>query len=624
MVLPVPHFSVKINGVSDPTMYGYITETVVDTNVFMPSMCTITLEDKADTAGLLKFVDNALIYRLGAPMEVSTKTYNRQTQLPTEKTLFKGEITAIEPFFTEGGRVRFRIRGYDRAHRLTLGKKTRAFGGAPAPTVTDMQIVSQIASENGLIPKVDALSLTYHYVMQYNQSDWEFLWARAQMLGFELYVDDMTLNFVKAGKARSKTPTPLEWGKNLRRFEPRIVAAGAVTKVTVKGWDSGKQQEVNGSASSYSGDTVASIPGALLPASKAILAAFTSRAEDFIADPEAVSSGIADKIAAARMGEHESQFVRASGEAEGHPAIQAGTNVFISQVGLRFTGRYYVTEARHILRNGDYHVQFQVTGRSPYTIRHLLMGNESASSNKIDGVVVAVVTNNNDLESLGRVKVKFPWMSDAKGQLETGWARVAMLGSGAERGIYFMPEVNDEVLVAFEHGDINMPYIVGALWSKKNKPPKGPSGQAIAAGKVNQRIVRSRSGHVIVLDDTQGAEKILMQDKTGKNSIEIDSTKNSITIKAAGDLTIDVTGKLILKSKQDFSLQTQTKADIQAQTGAVMKVASNELNLQASGAALKGTKLDLQGQAQTAIQGAQTSVKGSAMVEIQGALVKIN
>ncbi|HET8705005.1 MAG TPA: hypothetical protein VFM46_01785, partial [Pseudomonadales bacterium] len=78
MVLPAPQFSVKVNGVMDPLMFGYITEVVVDTNIFIPSMCTITLEDSMNTVGLTKFVDNALLYRLGAPLEVSAKTFDRK------------------------------------------------------------------------------------------------------------------------------------------------------------------------------------------------------------------------------------------------------------------------------------------------------------------------------------------------------------------------------------------------------------------------------------------------------------------------------------------------------------------------------------------------------------------
>ena len=251
---------------------------------------------------------------------------------------------------------------------------------------------------------------------------------------------------------------------------------------------------------------------------------------------------------------------------------------------------------------------------------HLLLGKDH-ELNKLYGVMPALVTSNTDPEMLGRVRVKFPWMPDDT--LDSAWARLALPGAGADRGLFFVPEVDDEVLVAFEQGDPSLPYVVGALWNRKDKPPKAPAGVAIAAGKVNQRIMQSRTGHVIVLDDTQGQEKIIIQDKTGKNSIMIDSVKNSMDITVQGDLTIDVGGKMTVKSKMEYSLNAQ-KVDMQAQTGASLKAGQSQLDLQAAGAALKGTKVDVQGQAQTNIQGAQTSVKGSAMVEIQGALVKIN
>ena len=611
---PIPKFAVTINGVPDPTIFGYITEIMVDTSVFMPSMFTITLQDKADTAGLLKFVDNVLVYRLGAPVTISAMTTNRKTQLPTANNLIMGEITSIEPVFCDDGKVSFRVRGYDKGHRLTLGKKTRAWGGMPAPSVTDMQIVAQICAENGLIPQVEASSNLYNYILQYNQSDWDFLWSRARMLGYEMYVDAMFLKFQKAGKPRNLTPTALKWGENLPRFEPRIVASGVVTAVTAQGWDEASQKEVKGTSMAYSGGEMAVIPGALMPGSAAIKLAYTSSAEDFVADPNATTPGIANAIATARMGEHESQFVRASGQAVGHPDIMAGSLVNVTQVGTRFSGKYYVTQARHIFRGGDYQVQFEASGRSPNTIRSLLMGKDTAGSGKINGVVVGVVTNVTDVAQQGRVKVKFPWMS---GDYETGWARVAMVGSGADRGVFFTPEVNDEVLVAFDQGDFSSPFIVGSLWSGKNKPPKAPSGTAVSAGKVNQRIVRSKSGHVIVLDDTPGGEKVVVQDKTGKNSIEIDSVKNSFTIKSAGDLTIDVAGKLILKSKQDFTVNSTTKVAIEGKTGAGMKAGTSEIALEMASAALKGTQVDVQANA-------KASVKGNAMVEVQGGIVKIN
>jgi len=629
-----PEFSVKINGIPDPTLFGDIVEIVVDTSVFSASMFTIVIEEKPDIPGIFTYTDNVARFRIGASVEISAKVKLPPMMLPVSNTLIKGEITAIEPMFRDDGRVLLRIRGYDRAHRLMMGKKTRTFGdGNPlVPTMTEMQIVQKIASENGLTPRIDPTGvapLLYHYVMQYNQSDWDFLWSRAQMVGYEVFVDDKTLHFEKAGFPRG-VPVTLAWGQDLKKFEPRIVSAGGATKTTVSSWDDKTKKSVRSSSPMTISNTMAAIPGNLPPGSKQIQSAFSAH-EDTVADPRAQSVAAAKILADARLVEHESQFVRASGEVSGgSPNLVAGTSITVMNVGVRFSGKYYVTEAKHIYRRGDYTVQFQVSGRHPYTIRHMLLGKET-ESNKIDGVVIGIVTDVNDLENLGRVKVKFPWMPDGD-DLASGFARVASPGAGKQYGLFFVPEVNDEVLVAFEQGDVSSPYIVGALWSKTVPPPAAPSGKAVLAGKVNQRIVRSRSGHIIVLDDTAGQEKITIQDKTGKNSIIIDSVKNSMDIKVAGDLTIDVTGKFTVNSKMDMVLDTKAKGAItaatnlnmEAKTGASLKAGQSALDLTAAGSALKGTKVDVQGTAQTNIQGAQTSVKGTAMVEVQGALVKIN
>lgn len=613
-----PEFSVKIDQLPNPALFGDTVEVIVDTSAFMPSMFSITIQEKPDIPGIFPYIDNALMYRLGAGVEISAKISGHQTQLPVSNTIFKGEITAIEPIFSESGHAQLRIRGYDLGHRLTMGKKTRTFGdGNPiAPTLTDMQIVSKIAAEYGLIPKVDMSGLgglMYHYVLQYNQSDWDFLWSRAQLIGYQVYVDGRALHFEPAGKQRGK-PVSLSWQTDLSRFEPRIVSLGAISKVGASNWDGNKKMSVKGSASSHVSNTVATIPGAVIPGSKQIAVAFMGQPEDNVINPGAGTPAIASAMAKARFAEHESSFVRASGEVQGgSPNLVAGTVMAITNVGARFSGKYFATDARHLYRNGRYTVQFQVSGRNPYTIRSLLLGKEHEAS-KLYGVMPAVVTNNTDPEMLGRVRVKFPWMPDDS--LDSAWARLAMPGAGPERGLFFIPEINDEVLVAFEQGDPSAPYVVGALWNKKDKPPKAPAGMAVAANKVNQRIVRSRTGHVIVLDDTQGQEKITIQDKTGKNSIIIDSVKNSMDINVQGDLTIDVGGKMTIKSKMDFSIESSTKG--------LFKVTSSQIELQAAGAAMKGTKVDIQGQAQTNIQGAQTAVKGSAMVEIQGGLVKIN
>ena len=118
-----------------------------------------------------------------------------------------------------------------------------------------------------------------------------------------------------------------------------------------------------------------------------------------------------------------------------------------------------------------------------------LLALPSDSSNRIYGVVTGIVTNNQDPEKLGRVKVRFPWLSEND---ESWWARVAVPMAGKEIGTYFLPEVDSEVLMAFEQGDIHFPYVLGALWNDPNKPPETNED-----GKNNKRTIVSRSGMLI-------------------------------------------------------------------------------------------------------------------------------
>jgi uncharacterized protein involved in type VI secretion and phage assembly len=175
-----------------------------------------------------------------------------------------------------------------------------------------------------------------------------------------------------------------------------------------------------------------------------------------------------------------------------------------------------------------------------------------AVTGKVYGVVVGVVTNNQDPEKLGRVKVLYPWLSDSE---ESHWARVVTLMAGKDRGSFYLPEVNDEVLLVFEHGDVRFPYILGMLWNGQDKP-RYDNGD----GKNDKRVITSRSGHefifddneqqgkvvihtkknhTITLDDSAGGEKISIVDKSGSNSIEIDSNQNSVAIKSGLKLSLE-------------------------------------------------------------------------------------
>jgi uncharacterized protein involved in type VI secretion and phage assembly len=205
-----------------------------------------------------------------------------------------------------------------------------------------------------------------------------------------------------------------------------------------------------------------------------------------------------------------------------------------------------------------------------------LVENQSTDS-RIYGVVIGIVTNNKDPEGLGRIRVKFPWLSDED---ESNWARVTSLMAGKERGIFILPEIDDEVLVVFEQGDINMPYIIGSLWNGKDVPP-----EINGDGKNNIRMIKSRSGHVIKIDDTDGNEKIEIVDKTEKNIITIDTKDNKISILSDRDIEMSAPNGKIAIDALNIELKSSAATKIEAST---------EMSLKASGkVTVKGATIDL-------------------------------
>jgi uncharacterized protein involved in type VI secretion and phage assembly len=204
-------------------------------------------------------------------------------------------------------------------------------------------------------------------------------------------------------------------------------------------------------------------------------------------------------------------------------------------------------------------------------------------ASRIAGVVTAVVTNNQDPDGLGRLKVKFPWLGDS---VESAWARMATPMAGAERGIYFLPEVDDEVLVVFEHGDMRFPYVLGALWNGKDKPPV--SGEQAKGNAV--RVIKSRS-HVLRLTDEEGKEKIEIED--GKNKLVIDTAANTITVIADKDIKLSAPQGQITLSAKTIVIEAQSKLEIKS-SGSAEIDARASLDLKASGTTnLKGSVVNI-------------------------------
>src|SRR5262245_9599509 len=168
--------------------------------------------------------------------------------------------------------------------------------------------------------------------------------------------------------------------------------------------------------------------------------------------------------------------------------------------------------------------------------------NTALRANKMRGVHLAIVVENTEgADNPGyRVRVKYPWMNEEE---KSFWARIAIPMAGKDRGTYFLPEVDDQLLVVFEHGDINKPIVIGALWSKKQEPVK-----VNQSGQNNTKLIKSRAGHRIIFDDKEGAETIIIVDKTKKNKIVLDSVNKVVKIESDGDIEVTAKTNVILHS----------------------------------------------------------------------------
>jgi uncharacterized protein involved in type VI secretion and phage assembly len=225
------------------------------------------------------------------------------------------------------------------------------------------------------------------------------------------------------------------------------------------------------------------------------------------------------------------------------------------------------------------------------------------TSAKIYGVVTAVVTNNKDDEGMARIKVTFPWLAEND---ESHWARIATMMAGNDRGTYFIPEIGDEVLVAFENGDINFPYVIGALWNGKDKVHEINSD-----GKNNLRVIKSRCGHKVIFDDTKGKEKITIIDYTENRKIVIDSEKKNIDIYnkdgminmyAGGDINIQTSANLNIKASGDINTQADANINTKASSNISQKSGSS-------------TKTEA---------GSTMNIKSGGVNTIKGSLIKLN
>jgi phage protein D/phage baseplate assembly protein gpV len=515
---------VKLDG-SDvqSDVIGNLSSMLVDQHAHLPDMF------------LLRFFDQNLEMMDDGPFDL-TKEVEIIAISPddTRVTLIKGEITALEPEFKEGMEPEFAVRGYDKTHRLYRENHSKAF-----VNVKDSDIASEIAESAGLQTEIETTSTPYDHVFQNNQTDLSFLMQRAWRIGYECFVSDEKLYFRKPQPSGSASVT-LKWGEDLKSFLPRMTLAEQVDEVIVRGWDIEKQEAIVGKAES----------GGLYPNideskdGKTWASSFGS-GKQIIVDQPVISQAEADTLATARLDEISGAFIDAEGMATRRPDIKAGEKVKLESLGSRFSGTYLVTSATHMYSPEGYKTIFQVTGT-----RSGLLGEQGTKKQFVDswpGVVTAIVTNTDDPKDWGRVKLKYPWMTD---DAESDWSRVVGIGAGPDAGMYVIPQVDDEVLVSFQHGNFNQPYVIGGLWNGQNKILNSVKGHHITfyddSGKKIE--IETVDGRIISLSDSDS--KIII--KTRGATITLEDTDVKIE---ATNITVEASAQLDLKGNAGINIE---------------------------------------------------------------------
>jgi uncharacterized protein involved in type VI secretion and phage assembly len=600
-------FRVEVDGTPLPAdIEAIMSYVVVEDNLTLPDMFYLSFLDPDHTA-----IDKGKF-----KMAAKVKVWARSEASTGGEPLFSGEVTALEQEF-EGGKTRTVVRGFDQSNRLHRGRQTRAF-----KDVTYSDIVKEVTRGANLQPgRIETpQGRPSPHVAQANMTDAEFLAGLAGEVGFVLSVDDGKVNFhapaeseeaPDEGDLASRDPLQLVQGDNLLRFNACITADSQVKEVSVRGWDLATKRAVVGTTPA----TTTSAEVGLKPSD--LSKAFGD--PKFVATDvpygeseqvEAASKALAEQLA--------STHAQIEGVARGNPRLRAGQPISLGVTGPPFEGKYTLTTTRHVYDNGEYLTWFTSTGRHERSMLGMTSAGGGGGSKgvspafvtaPIPSVLSAVVTNVKDDEKQGRVKVKIPRLDE---DFESGWLRVVQLGAGPERGALLLPEVDDEVLVTFEQGDVRRGYVLGGLYNGVDLPAAPVKDTTVGSdGRVERRSFTSRKGHFVLVSDKDGDEYVELATKDSLFSVKVAKDTEGGAVIVASDKLVKI------DAKGDITIKSQGKISVEATSDLTLKGQSVTVDAQTS-LQLKGQNVTLDGSAQTEVKGARTTVKGSGSLDLDG------
>jgi uncharacterized protein involved in type VI secretion and phage assembly len=411
-------------------------------------------------------------------------------------------------------------------------------------------------------------------------SDLDFLRMRASRIGYQVGVNNKKLYFKPKGSpirpGGGSETIELEYPNSLGKFAARLSTAAQAKKVTVRGWDPKTKKMVMGESASSdkAPETNAGKSGG------GAAGAFDADAELHI-DAEIYSQKEAEILAQAKMDQLATNFIFADGSTAGNPSLQPGAKIKVVGSG-EFDGTYTVADTIQRFTRSGYETQFKVGHGDPNGAPGGGGTGVGGRADKNMSFTLGIVVDNNDPEGQGRIKVKLPTLSDS---VQTFWSRVMAPSAGKDRGFFWLPEIEDEVMVGFLGGDPSQPIILGALWNGMDSPPKSNS-DVLEGSKVAKRLMKSRSGHVIQFDDTSGDEKVEIEDKNG-NKIVFECNTDKLTIEFSGDIE--------MTSKKNINIKAMMGVSIEA--GTTFSAKGNAMaSLESTGAtSIKGTTTQIQG-----------------------------
>ena len=525
------------------------------------------------------------VFAIGTTVEISGQS----------TVIFSGEVTGVE-MTLERGQPEFTVIADDPAYKLTLGTKVRTF-----TQVSYSEVIGQIAGEHGLQHTVTGLTTPRHDYLMQADSDFGFLNEIADRSGSDWWIDAGAL--VVQPYESTSTPTTLA-ADDMHSFSVRASALHPGT-ATIKGWWPKTKQSVSADGAASTSGADANLVQPYLLARNLSTANTTISTADMPGD-QSEAENLADRL----VGRWTAGAVTAKGSCSSNPGIKPGGSITISGAGPA-SGTYQVSEVEHTYNRRGFETRFTAGDRRPSGLVDLLSG-EQPSSFRREGLVIGVVTTvGNANGSAGDVKVKYTSLG---GEVESNWARVVTLGAGAQRGMTFLPEVNDEVIVGFEGGDARRPVILGGVYNGRDVPVEF----GVANGTVSKRRITSRLGHFVEFaDGTDPANQhIGLTLAGGTHLVRLGQDRLDATVPAgtpiaikSGDAAIEIgnDGSITI-SGQKITLKSKTDVDISG---------VNITSKASVKAAISGTMVEVKASA-------TGEVSASGALTLKGAMVAVN